>query len=72
MPIFFKPYHSEITQFIKQLKADKPELEAQQRAGRALLWDKPLDLDATHDNAQSRVPQMPYVYGTSSSKTTQK
>jgi hypothetical protein len=35
-------YTSDTTQFIDQLKADKPTLEAEQRAGRALLWDKNL------------------------------
>jgi Protein of unknown function (DUF3460) len=68
MPLFFKPYHSEISQFLNQLKADKPQLEAEQRAGRALLWDKPVDLNTTRENEQSRVPQMPYVYGTTKVK----
>ncbi|MGH6639075.1 MAG: DUF3460 family protein, partial [Polaromonas sp.] len=41
MSIFRRPdYTSEVTQFIDQLKASKPTLEAEQRAGRALLWDK--------------------------------
>jgi hypothetical protein len=38
-------YTSDTTQFIDQLKAQKPTLEAEQRAGRALLWDKNLDRD---------------------------
>lgn len=66
MPLFFKPYRSEITQFIDKLKANKPSLEAEQRAGRALLWDKQIDLDAQRDNKTSRISQKPYVYGTSS------
>ena len=40
MPLFWKPYKSDVTQFIDELKAKKPTLEAEQRAGRALLWDK--------------------------------
>ena len=36
MPLFWKPYKSEVTQFIEQLKAQRPTLEAEQRAGRAL------------------------------------
>lgn len=56
-------YHSEVSQFIDELKAAKPDLEAQQRAGRALLWEKPVDR-ALQDAWQSaRVPQKPYVYG---------
>jgi len=39
-------YLSDITQFINQMKEQKPSLEAEQRQGRALLWDKqPIDLD---------------------------
>ena len=35
MPLFWKPYTSDTTQFIAGLKAKKPTLEAEQRAGRA-------------------------------------
>ena len=31
-------YKSEITQFLEELKTQKPDLEAQQRQGRSLLW----------------------------------
>jgi len=56
-------YQSEITQFLNQLKTQKPELEEQQRKGRALLWDKqPLDLDERERQQASRVRQTPYVY----------
>jgi hypothetical protein len=56
-------YESEITQFIKSLKAKNPKLEEQQRAGRALLWDKaPIDLDAQNRAKESRVKQQAYVY----------
>ncbi|OZA53346.1 MAG: acetyl-CoA carboxyl transferase, partial [Acidovorax sp. 17-64-282] len=44
MSIFRRPdYKSDATQFIDQLKAQRPELDEQQRAGRALLWDKQVD-----------------------------
>ncbi|MBN9117204.1 MAG: DUF3460 family protein, partial [Pandoraea sp.] len=47
-------YESDITQFIKQLKTEKPTLEAEQRQGRALLWDKqPIDLDERRQAQQS-------------------
>ena len=59
-------YTSEATQFIDQLKADKPTLEAEQRAGRALLWDKNLNRADQADFLDAQVPQQPYVYGTSS------
>lgn len=64
MPLFWKPYTSDVTQFISELKAKKPTLEAEQRAGRALLWDKTLDRQAQADWADARVPQKPYVYQT--------
>ena len=63
MSIFRRPdYQSEVTQFIEQLKTQKPELDAQQRAGRALLWDKQVDRDAWQDYNAGRIPQQPYVY----------
>ncbi len=44
MSIFRRPdYQSDATQFINQLKASRPELDQQQQAGRALLWDKQVD-----------------------------
>ena len=59
----YSRYESEITRFIKDLKEKNPKLEEQQRAGRALLWDKsPLDLDARDRAEQSRVRQQAYVY----------
>ncbi len=64
MPFFRKPYKSDVTDFIESLKAKKPTLENEQRAGRALLWDKRVDRDAQADDAESRVPQQPYVYQT--------
>jgi len=63
MPFFWKPYKSEVTSFIEELKAKKPTLEGEQRAGRALLWDKQVDRSAQADET-SRVAQQPYVYQT--------
>ena len=68
MPLFWKPYTSEITQFIEELKARKPSLEAEQRAGRALLWDRDIDRDEQAQYDTARVPQQPYVYQTSPGK----
>lgn len=64
MPLFWKPYTSDATNFIEQLKAAKPTLEAEQRAGRALLWDRAIDREAQADWQDARVPQQPYVYQT--------
>ena len=61
--IFRRPdYKSEATQFLDQLKASKPALEAQQRQGRALLWDKSVDRTAWEGYSAARVAQKPYVY----------
>ena len=65
MSIFGRPhYTSDATQFIEQLKAARPTLEDEQRAGRALLWDKRIDREAQDDYEDARVPQQPYVYQT--------
>jgi hypothetical protein len=59
----FQQYESDLTKFIKELKQQKPELEQQQRDGRALLWDKePVDLDTQARTNSSRVEQQAYVY----------
>ena len=65
MSIFRRPdYQSDTTQFINQLKTQKPSLEAEQRAGRALLWDKNVDRSAWDDFDEAEVAQKPYVYQT--------
>ena len=64
MPLFWKPYTSDVTNFIQELKAGKPTLESEQRAGRALLWDRSLDRQEQADNHDARVAQQPYVYQT--------
>lgn len=65
MPLFWKPYKSDVTQFIDSLKARDPQLEDRQRQGRFLLWDKkPADREAQQAARESRVEQKPYVYQT--------
>lgn len=65
MNIFFRPlYQSPITEFLIDLKAKNPELEAGQRQGRELLWDKPVDREAWRDYRAAQVAQKPYVYQT--------
>ena len=66
MTIFRRPdYQSEATQFIDQLKIAKPTLEAEQRKGRNLLWDKAVDRNAVKGYKDGTVAQKPYVYQTS-------
>ena len=63
--IFRRPhYQSDITLFIDKMKADKPSLESEQLAGRALLWDKAVDRAAWSDYRAGEVEQQPYVYQT--------
>ena len=65
MNIFYRPmYQSDVTQFIDQLKAKDPQLEAKQRQGRALLWDKTIDRSAWSAYREAEVEQQPYVYQT--------
>ena len=68
MPLFWKPYTSEITQFIDELRAKRPTLEAEQRAGRALLWDRDIDREQEARYRAAQVAQQPYVYQTSPGK----
>jgi len=63
MSLFARPhYTSEATQFIESLKAARPELEAQQREGRSLLWDKQVDHEWNAEAANGSLAQKPYVY----------
>ena len=63
LKLFRRPdYNSEVTQFIEQLKARQPDLEARQRAGRALLWDKHVDREAWGEFREGEVAQQAYVY----------
>jgi Protein of unknown function (DUF3460) len=64
MPLFWKPYKSDVTQFIDNLKQRDPQLEERQRQGRNLLWDKQIDRQAQAEWRDAKVPQKPYVYQT--------
>ena len=65
MSIFQRPdYQSEATQFLQQLKQQKPQVQAQQVQGRALLWDKQVDRDVWAEYQAARVAQKPSVYMT--------
>jgi hypothetical protein len=61
------PYESDFTQFLRQLKRERPHLEAEQRVGRAIWWDKDaIDLAQSRRWRDARVPQKPYPYQTES------
>jgi hypothetical protein len=57
-------YESDVTKFIKELKAKNPDLERKQREGRAIWWDKNLDRDELSRQKEARVAQQGYVYQT--------
>ena len=61
--IFQRPhYQSDATDFIDELKRARPELDLQQREGRALLWDKSVNRALQDEFGAARVPQKAYVY----------
>jgi hypothetical protein len=67
MNIFYRPkYKSEVSQFIDQLKSKDPALEAKQRQGRDLLWDKEVNRSDWSDYRAAQVEQKSYVYQTES------
>ena len=56
-------YVSDHTRFIRELLEKKPEIEAQQRIGRKIWWDKlPSEVEAQREMNAGRVPQKGYVY----------
>ena len=65
-PMPFLPsrhYVSDHTRFIRDLLERKPQLETDQRIGRAIFWDKlPSDVQARRDMDAGSVAQKPYVY----------
>ncbi len=65
MNIFRRPdYRSDATLFIEELRAANPEMEANQRKGLALLWDRVVDRSAWVGYRSAKVEQKPYVYQT--------
>lgn len=67
MNIFYRPkYLSDTTQFLNELKTKNPDLVEQQSQGRALLWGRTLDREASTGFSAARVKQKPYVYQTDS------
>jgi hypothetical protein len=56
-------YVSDFSRFLADMKQKNPQLEAEQQAGRARLWDKDkIDLDEMRRAQESRVKQKAYVY----------
>lgn len=55
-------YVSDHTLFMQELMAKNPQMAEEQKAGRALWWDKTLDADEQRRKQEARLPQKPYVY----------
>ena len=59
-----KGYESDATRMIRELLAAKPQIVAEQRAGRSRWWDRKLDRDQQRRAQESQVKQKGYVYQT--------
>lgn len=55
-------YVSEFSKFLQDLKEKNPELDREQREGRAIWWDKDVDPDLYKRFNESKLPQPAYVY----------
>ena len=55
-------YESDHTKWMREQIASHPEWEAEQKAGRALWWDKRQETDTTARNAASKISQKSYPY----------
>jgi hypothetical protein len=55
-------YESDHTRFMRELMSEKPQLAQEQKKGRAMWWDKKLDLDQLKRDAESKVRMQAYVY----------
>ncbi len=55
-------YVSEFTRFITELKTEHPDLDRQQREGRAIWWDKDIDPELYKRFNESKLAQPAYVY----------
>ena len=55
-------YVSDFTKFLQDLKDKNPDLDRQQREGRAIWWDKNVDPELYKRFSASTLPQPAYVY----------
>ena len=66
MPLVWKAHTSDVTDFIATLKQKDPQLFQRQVEGRALLWDRKIELADQAEFKAAKVAQQPYVYQTKS------
>ena len=55
-------YESDITLFLRDLKEKNPQIDRQQREGRAIFWDRDVDPDLYKRFGESALAQPGYVY----------
>lgn len=56
-------YVSEVTEFLRELIKQNPQIEADQKKGRAIFWDQePASLARSSELKESTVAQQGYVY----------
>jgi len=55
-------YESEYTVFMREMRAKHPEWEAVQLAGRAILWDRPINLAEQEAFRKAKEPNKAYPY----------
>ncbi|MGB3426717.1 MAG: DUF3460 family protein [Burkholderiaceae bacterium] len=55
-------YVSDFTRFLQELREGNPDLDRQQREGRAIWWDKDVDPELYKRFNESTLPQPAYVY----------
>lgn len=62
MPVVKTDYVSDHTQWMNEQLEKNPEWVADQKAGRALWWDKKQDVATTTSFDAAKVPQKSYPY----------
>ena len=62
MGVVDNSYVSDHTKWMNEQLEKHPEWVVDQKAGRALWWDKKQEVDTTARNAESKVAQKPYPY----------
>ncbi len=60
--IFGTMYESDHTKWMREMMAKHPEWTEDQRAGRAIWWDKQTSLDEQQRAQESREAHKPYPY----------
>ena len=55
-------YESEYTVFMREMQAKHPEWADEQLAGRAILWDRPINLAEQEAFRKAKEPNRSYPY----------